>query len=408
MLRACVAFVALVGFVATASAADPDPKSLVVPPEDLSKARELVQKLGSESYTDRETAERGLMEMGRAARAVLLDAVNLDADPEVRARASRLLPKANALEMKARLDTFLADTDSKYEHDLPGWNRLRGVVRGEWKIMGWTFRARTDAATDKAARELFIEFFQAPGGRVLMTAVDGPAGDLANLVSTRKQELYNMRFGRPTGGPARQATVGEVAAVMFADALSGGKGAARTNTFATVLSTSGFTQASQGTDGRAVAMRALLSAWIDTRTDPYEMYSAMTMATNAQNDAAAGRLAVRLLGAAGGPALYRGYAFTTLIRIGSKDHLPAIEKLIGDEAMVTRMAINGKVQTITVGDLALAAAALLTGQKLDTYHIEDRLKGSASTVTSYNRYSIPEDKRKEAAAKWKEWREKNP
>jgi hypothetical protein len=407
MLRACSAFVALVGLVSAASAANPDPKSLVVPQEELSKARELVQKLGSDTYSDRETAERALSEMGRSARAALLDGVNLDADPEVRARAARLLPKANALEMKARLDTFLADTAGKYDHDLPGWHKLRAMVRGEWKIMGWTLRARTEEATDKAARELFIEFFQAPGGRTLMTAVDGPRDDLANLVATRKQELYNMRFPR-TGGAGRAATVGEVAAVMFADALSGGKGASRTNVFTTVLSTSGFTQASQGTDGRAIAMRAILGAWIDTRSDPYEMYTAMNMATNSQNDAAAGRLAARLLGTAGAPAIYRGYAFTALIRINSKEHLPAIEKLIGDETMVTRMAINGKLQSITVGDMALAAAALLTGQKLETYHVEDRLKGSSSTALAYNRYSVPEDKRKEAAAKWKEWREKNP
>ena len=39
MLRTCVTLAALVGCTAPAAAASPDPKSLAVPPEELSKAR---------------------------------------------------------------------------------------------------------------------------------------------------------------------------------------------------------------------------------------------------------------------------------------------------------------------------------------------------------------------------------
>src|SRR6187551_1104164 len=108
MLRACFTFAALFAILAPAGAAEPappanpDPKSLEIPQEELSKARELVQKLGSETYRDREEAERELSEMGRLARVALLDGVNLDPDPEVRARCTGLLPKAIHLEMKAR------------------------------------------------------------------------------------------------------------------------------------------------------------------------------------------------------------------------------------------------------------------------------------------------------------------
>ena len=87
--------------------------------------------------------------MGRLARPALLDGVNLDPDPEVRLRCSTLLPKATTEEYQARLDAFMADTEAKYEHNLPGWHKLRATVRGQWNIFGWTFTARTDA--DKAA-----------------------------------------------------------------------------------------------------------------------------------------------------------------------------------------------------------------------------------------------------------------
>src|SRR5262245_4685498 len=71
-LRAVAILAVLVGFASPAVAAvpdkaNPDPKSLAVPAEELSKARELVQKLGSEAFADREAAERDLAAMGRLA-----------------------------------------------------------------------------------------------------------------------------------------------------------------------------------------------------------------------------------------------------------------------------------------------------------------------------------------------------
>src|SRR5580765_3323000 len=118
----------------------PDPKVLAIPPQELSKARELIKRLGSEVYRDREEAHAELSKMGRLARPALVEAAASDADPEVRYRCSRLLPKAGADELKARLDTFLADTDSKYDHDLPGLKQFRKSV-----------------GTNKEARDLFVE-----------------------------------------------------------------------------------------------------------------------------------------------------------------------------------------------------------------------------------------------------------
>ena len=53
--------------------------------------------------------------MGRFARPALIEGATGDPDPEVRARCHELLPRATAIEMKARLDAFLADADGKYE-----------------------------------------------------------------------------------------------------------------------------------------------------------------------------------------------------------------------------------------------------------------------------------------------------
>src|SRR5215813_7259533 len=101
---------------AGASAASPDPRDLAIPPAELARAKELVRRLGSEDYKDREAAQGELAKMKRLARPVLAEAAAADPSPEVRSRAARLLPRAEADELQARVDTFLADADGKFEH----------------------------------------------------------------------------------------------------------------------------------------------------------------------------------------------------------------------------------------------------------------------------------------------------
>jgi hypothetical protein len=419
MLRFSVAILALASPIAPAATTalgapptkvDPDPKSLVVPTEEQSKARQLVQKLGSDAFAEREDAERDLAAMGRFARAALLDGVNLDPDPEIRARCRTLLPKANAEELQVRLDSFMADTEGKYEHDLPGWHKLRATVRGEWKAFGWTFTARPTA--DKAARELYIEFMKAPGGRQLMAAVDGPAAELGQAVATRKTELYSAKYPRISGVASRNPSVAEVAVAVFAESQVHSRSVPRSMAITTVLQTSGLPLLAQGTDDRAVAMRAVLNAWFDSRTEGPELYSAMMLASNIQNNDAAGRLAARVMTTSGVQGYYKGQALSILVRLKMHDQLPAIEKAFTDTTVLTTniKIVNGMQvrQSVEVRDAALAAALVMTGQDPIDYGFEFFPKGAAPGSFSYAWARIPDDKRKEAFEKWKEWREKNP
>jgi hypothetical protein len=417
MLRLSATLAVLSGFAVGAAAApptptkaDPDPKSLQVSPQELSKARELVRKLGSEEYVERETAERDLAAMGRLARPALLDGVNLDPDPEVRARCRGLLPRATAEEMTARLDAFMADTEGKYEHDLPGWNKLRAVVRGEWKLLGSTFVARPGA--DKAARELFLEFIKAPGGKQMLAALGGPPGDLGQMVTVRKTELYQMKYPRLPNVPSRNPSLSEVAVVVFADSQAHSRNVPRNTLFTSVLTTSGIAAEARGTDARAQALWAVMTAWFDSRTEASELYSALNLANTMKNDDAAGRLAGRIMTTAGVAGVYKGQALTTLARLKMTDQLPNIEKAFTDTSVVTTSIkiVNGQQvrQSIEVRDAALAAALILTGQNPDDYGFEGFPKGTTGTTFSYVWAKIPDDNRKAAFEKWKEWREKNP
>jgi hypothetical protein len=416
MTRACtltvIAVVLCSAPVAAAPPArpDPDPKSLQVPATELSKARDLVQKLGSEAFADRETAERDLAAMGRFARVALLDGVNSDPDPEIRARCRSLLPKANAEEMKARIDAFLADTESKYEHDLPGWHQLRCTVRGEFKVLGWALTARP--AADKAARELFIEFVKAPGGKQLLLALGGPPGELGQLVATRKTELYQARFPRVPNTPVRTPSVAEIAVVVFAESQVNSRNVPRSMPLSTVVSTSGIASVILNTDDRATALRAVMNAWFDSRTDATDLYQAFNLAVQMNNQDAVGRLAVRLLTTPGVQGYYKGQALTIIVRNKMTEQLPAIESCFTDNTVLTTMVtiVNGMQvrQSIEVRDAALAAALVMTGQDGDEYGFQAFPKGPAAGNFSYAWAKIPDERRKDAFEKWKTWREKNP
>jgi hypothetical protein len=58
----------LVAGFATAAGVSPDPKDLAIPPQEISRARVLIKKLGSEVYKEREEAHAELSRMGRLAR----------------------------------------------------------------------------------------------------------------------------------------------------------------------------------------------------------------------------------------------------------------------------------------------------------------------------------------------------
>jgi hypothetical protein len=190
--------VLLVGLCATAGvAAPPNPKDLAIPPQELAKARELVKRLGSEVYQEREDAFAELAKMGRLARPALLDGVRSDPDPEVRSRCSRLLPKAGADDLKARIDTFLADTEEKHEHELPGLKQFRKQV-----------------GTDKAARDLFIEIIKNPHNRVLLKALDKSPAEAGRAIVDARIGLFLRAQEQRKPIPLT-----EVACIVFVESL---------------------------------------------------------------------------------------------------------------------------------------------------------------------------------------------
>jgi hypothetical protein len=412
--------------VSRAPASSPDPKSLEIPAGVMSRARELVRQLGSERYTEREQAEQELAKMGRLARPVLLEAANTDPNQEIRSRCSGLLPKATTLDFKARVDVFLADAEGKYEHDLPGWNQFRAVVRDEWSLFG--YEVWSDHSLDKAARAVFAEMLSTQQNRQIMMAASGSKTTLAAIGLERRLELYSQKFPRsvvrggrvvaPVSVIRRDPTVEDIATLLFVEALAPSRFAPRSASISNLISASGFTNEARDTDDKGKVYRALAAAWIDSRTDPTDMYQTMTIAGNLGLTEQGCRLGIKLLTMPGAVGSYRGQAANKLASLGKKDHIPLLDKALADTAVAYTIRENSlsaanerATHDVQVRDMALAVGVVLSEQKLEDYGFVDNLRntgGISAATYSFNRYYIPDEKRDEMHKKWKDWRAKNP
>jgi hypothetical protein len=264
-----------------------------------------------------------------------------------------------------------------------------------------------------AARELFAQMLADETNRTMLTSVGGPPGELGQLVAARKAEFAPSRNGRGAwnglgAGGGKDATTTDLVALLFAESQVPGR-------FVPML-TRGPVRGSSNSPGmltslastpgeRGEVCRAVVVAWVKTRDDALQLADALTVAEGLELKETP-EIAIRLL-ATPGAMTYRTRAASTLIRLGAKEHLPAIEKLMTDEAKLTAIQGTTGIVEIQVRDVALATAVQITGQKPEDYGFAEQYPGSGLR-SSYANWYLPADKREAALDKWKAWRAKNP
>ena len=397
MIRLTFLLAAIAFLAGSATAESPSPKELTISPTDLSRARELVNKFASEGFDEREDAQDELAKMGRLAMPALLDGLNANPSPEVRYRCQSLLPKAAQADLQARLATFLADTEGKFNHDLPGWNEFKKI-----------------AGTSPTSRTVFVELLKESPNRTLVLAIPGPPSELGSLVAARKQEMYQLRFARvnlPTPTPRKEQTIPDVIALMFAESHVASKYIPRTVPNVTVYNIAGLNVAVTDGSEKAATYKAIVGHWIETRDDALSMYTAMNQAAAMGLPKQGAVVAAKLLQLKGGAITYRFYAAFAIAKNGSKEHLSALESAFNDDAGLNQQrVVNGLVQQsqLQLRDMALAAAVLLTGQNAEDYGLVEQYKNQPGMQYMYSNWRLPEEKRKAAFEKWKDWRAKNP
>jgi len=380
-------------FVAPAFGSSPNPKDLAIPPGDLTRSKTLVAQLASEVYEEREEAQDELAKMGRLAFPALVEGLNANPSPEVRSRCLSLIPRAASADLQARLATFLADAEGKYEHDMPGWNEFKKLAGGS-----------------AVSRSTFVELLKDPANRSLVLGVTGSSHELGRAIATRKQDIYQMRFPRTPNTTRKEQTIPDIISLMFAESHVESKHIPRGISTTAIYNTVGLSAALGDGSEKATVYRSVAARWFETRDDPASMYQAMTQATTLGMKEQGNTLAAKLVSAKAGITTYRIYAAFALARNGAKQHLAALETAFTDEAALNigGRVVNGKIeqQQIQVRDMALVAALLLTEQDTDEYGFTQQSKNTGSQF-SYTNWRMPEDKRKAAFEKWKAWREKN-
>lgn len=393
-------------------AASPDPADLVPTPEVQVRCRALVRQLGNEDYEQREDAQKKLSALGRFAHGALIAGVTESDDPEIRTRCGQLLPKAAEADFQARLETFLADPTGRYEHDVPGWKAFRTIACDEWRLFGVAVSA--DRSLEKAAKEVFVELMATRANRELVRAVDGSPLVLGERVVARKLELYEARY--PSGGPSkgRTATVDEVAALTFAEALAGTQYVPRRAVSVSYLiNLSGFDTAARAGDDKAKVYTALAVAWLNSRTDPREMTDAMNLAARLGMTDRAADLAARVLITPGVTSIVRSRAVSTLSSYGTKKHIVILDRAANDANVVYSIVKSPALPTyeVQLRDIALGLSLVFTEQKLSDYGFSDRyatVNGFENASYSHTRYYFEDDgSRKKAFEKWAEWRKAN-
>ncbi len=381
-----------------------DPVSLVVAKDDLTKAKGLVAQLGDPRFTVRENAQRDLATMGRKALQSLVSGAADSPDPEVRLRCRKLIPAAREEDFQARVDSFLADVDGKYKHNLPGLDLFFDTT-----------------GKSKEARQLFIDLLKQDDNRRLISLAEGDPTQLATAVQNRAQDLYNRQYNRtvmPNGVMVQVAESNkpktlDVVTLLIADTRVTGEHMGRrqviSNPAYSMQIVQEFRTAAMGTGPTAELIRKVIGRWLDTRVDPLDLYYGMNFLSNANQKEEALRAAEKLLAAKAGASTYKGMAISTLARFKGKDSIPQILPYLKDETLCTTRFVNANERyPILMKDIALAALVSLTEQKLADYEFDPQGHGGGPVVSYANQWFKSDEDRDKGFEKWAKWTKANP
>ena len=380
--------------------ASPNPKDLEISPAEVSKARELVRRMGSEVYREREEAQAELAKMGRVARQALVEGATSDADPEIRSRCTRLVPKATADDLKARIETFLADSEGKYDHDLPGLKAFR-------KALG----------TTRNIRELYAEILKSPYNLDLFTAIDKSPTDGGRAVADRRSEMWNDMQHRPfvAGGKPyvpKQPTLTDIAALLFAETLVSADSIPKNAQWMWVNGAQ-FVQQPASSNAlmnnnvaHAEAYKLIVGQWLATRSDPQELSNlAHQLGNGALSKFKEALPLLRRIITTGEVQGYaRGQAVHALIMSRGKEEIPFLRTLMKDDSLLQQVWLGGGLNgqqgphICLMKDVALAQLIVQAGGNLKDYGYEVQPGAVVNTTQFYfGQYAFPSDEKRAAA-----------
>jgi hypothetical protein len=438
-------------------------------PAPADRAGDLVRRLGSPSFAERERASQELVRLGPEA-VTALQAGCDDEDSEVRSRSRRLLPLARRTPQQLRLAAFLLDTSERLTPPLGGWLRFRNLV-----------------GSDSGARDLFADMYAADGE--LLELLDKDPRKAGSQIAAKANAMQQKLHAHPVG--PRPVRMGEVAVLMFAAAEARASLDANTSNILTSLLyqpgpragvkaseparrvLTAFLEQRTGGDMNAFlqvvylarnlgmtdfidevlkpAARKQIAVAADARGNSViNLSQALSLAqllelrdaveqtlkpaarrriaeaakSSEQNQIQQALFLARSLELREGVGLAltaatqkkfnaftRGTALVLVGRLGTRDHVAHLEPLFEDRTAVGQASVNNLILRAELRDVALAAAVRLSGQKAAEYDFPyfKAVQFSDSYDVPPSCYGFETDAQRQAAfRKWKDSRVARP
>jgi hypothetical protein len=355
-------------------------------------AEELIARLASPSFKEREKAAADIVRLGSAA----LDALRKGShhpDAEVGERCRKLLPQALDFHVREQIEIFLARPDGPIPEDLPGIRRWLAV-----------------AGSGKDARELYARLVKAHRKTLIDTAANPePAAQRFQLFC---REVYERANGIATAAAPAKEGVTQEDVLLFLFLGSDPNCQSATGPIKTAYAqtlpflNSPHLRAMLSGDGATGASKKLFLAWLEKERSPIVVRRGFQAAT-----AAGLKEAVPLaLKAAGDKTLtpaFRTYPLLAAAKLIGPEHLKELTPLLEDKTVVGRVGGGADPMTTEVRDIALGVALLATGQKPADFGFERFRDQPNLAPSSYFYFALTEAKREEAHKKWREWAAQN-
>jgi hypothetical protein len=240
--------------------------------------------------------------------------------------------------------------------------------------------------------------------RQLLEAVEAEPKTAGEQIAAECANLFQRQFG-PLVAQRRQISLGDIAAVLFlcADPELRVAEQARTLTV-NFLYQQAFNQGIRS-GPRAEPLKKLLGAWMQQASgQAATQVLQLAMQYNIKEGL---DLALRLVRE---KDYLGGMSILAVGKLGTKEHLPVLEALLGNDTVVVNVNFNNKPGTAQVRDLALGMMIHLTGQPIKGYGFEFFPGTTNDQVFFAPLYLAFSDQAKRDAAhkKWQEWVAKQP
>lgn len=377
---------------------------------DAAQIASLIRDLGSDRFQIREAASDRLARIGLPAFAALEEATR-HTDREIRFRAERILILIRKNDLERRLAAFLASA-GRTDYDLPAWSRFA-------KTYG-------DA---EASRHLFVEMQRAEPE--LLAALHRDPRAAAEVLGRRLTE----RFVQPVRGVnvnMLPVSSGEISAYLFVAAQEDADVSSNSmNVLLTVCNQSAFLESLRAPKKGELNKKML--AGMIVRGKAESSYPAIRIAL--ELGMKEGLVpAVKLLEEHGkmkaNSPIYAAMALACVAEMGDASHVSVVEKLLGDQSLLTssvnRLVNNGQTvaqtRELQVRDAALATLVVLTKQDAREYYGQPLPPLPASSLANpFNRFPVQvvgfekvmppaasDPKRDAALKKWTEYKARQP